>query len=446
MAAACAVLLLASAQAFAGLLPGTGPTLPIPVKAPSVPVPVKPPALTVPVKPPPVTVPVKPPPVTVPVKPPPVTVPVKPPPVTVPVKPPPVTVPVKPPPVTVPVKPPPVKAPPVGVPVKAPPVKGAPGKTVPVSVPVSKSQTPGKAPTAGSGGGRPSGGSTAPSGQATGQAPGGSKAPAGKPSGGASGARGHAPSSPSGSTGPAATGSAGAPAAGNGTSGYGTSGYGSSPLTGYGPEASPGHPLTPKQARVAQARALAVKRLVAGLHGCLSALPERLRLVLELRSGIDVPRELQPRAVAVYLHVPVGQVSLLETTALRRLRQSALANACGGSPQTVSAVLSSSYFGALGGEVGPGAGGVEAAIYRQSPAAPGSQPRASAAGATSFLGIAMPVSAANPVLWIVVSLAGLALTGFLFAEGLGTGPRYRLWRQRWIVNPVGALRSRKSRR
>ena len=310
-------------QALALALPGGEGTPPLkapPVKAPAVSVP----AVSVPVKAPPVPVPVKVPPVSVPVKAPPVSVPVKPPPVSVPVKAPPVSVPVKAPPVKVPVKAPPVSVPvkkaPAGGPVKVPSVnvRTPLGPSVGVKAPGGSSSVAGAAPAGGISQGKAQGkgfpvkrpgahlGNGAPAGGAGAT---GSATPAGSPGNSASG-------------GEAARGSSAA---------YPLSGY--EPLSAYGPPPEvPAALGSPHGPRSALDRERAVKRFVRELHGCLSILPERLRSVLELRTGIGVAHELTPNALAGYLHVAFKQVLKLEARALRRLHQISETNACGRIP------------------------------------------------------------------------------------------------------------------
>jgi hypothetical protein len=371
----------------------TTPT--VPVKLPTVPL--KPPPLpvkapTVPVKPPPL--PVKTP--TVPVKPPPV--PVKPP--TVPVKPPPL--PVKAP--TVPVKPPPPKAPTVKapVPVKSPP-KPSPSPvkapTAPVNLPATPSpRTPSTVRSL-------LGGLAAP---ATRRLTG-----AGVPAPGPS-------SSARSSIGPAqAPGGFLVSAAGTSLPSAGSvpSGYAAPPeLPDVARLLAEGH------GRLDNAR---VRALVLGLQGCLTGLPNRLRSLLELRTGVGRSRALSPTRAAHRLRIPRGRVTRLELTALRRLRRLAETTGCAVAAQPQAAFPLAGYDYLLAaGSGGPPLGGVESVRYEQAPSQAGVQPLPPPGATAGPPGLTSLHSGGSPFWVIAAVLLGLVLLAAAL-DGLGLGPRHR---------------------
>jgi hypothetical protein len=382
----------------------------------TLPSPGAPPQVTVPVKLPPL------PPVSVPVKAP-TPPPVKPPspPVKVPV--PPVKLPV--PPVKLPVPPVKLPAPPVKAPVKAPakaPALPVKAPSVPVKVPAPKAPGAGANTTAS--GGRPS--AHVPLNVPARPVP-RSSPPAPSTSSSSAGAA----VSPSNSLGGGPNGSPGAP--------------GSAPLSSYGTGGRAfGAPATRRARAAALRRERAVKQLVQSLRGCLGSLPEQLRLVLELRTGVEVPHSLAPSAVAAFVHVPVRQVAPLELRALGQLRATAGTDGCAETTTSAQPSLQLvSYFapGIAGGD-GPASGGVEGARYSKSPSPP-SIPSADQSG--SVLGLTLPAHAGGLLLWILAALAGSMLLAFLFADGMGTGPRHRHWRLRWLSPPRRVLRHMRSR-
>ncbi len=172
---------------------------------------------------------------------------------------------------------------------------------------------------------------------------------------------------------------------------------------------------------------------VRRLAGCLGELPSRLRLVLELRTGIDAPHALSVGRVATHLHITVTQVSRLEQRALLLLRGTARAHACGVAGRELSTVLvvlgGGEPGGATSSEGGGAAGEVKAARYAKSPSQePAVRPVKSA------LGISPPASLQDTTLAtvIVLLLAGMLLTALLFGEKLQAGPRLRRWRARLV--------------
>jgi hypothetical protein len=358
---------------------------------------------------------------------------------------PPVSVPVKapsppalpPPPVKIP---PPVKLPPPPVRLPQPPVRvPTPGKapTVPSKAPVRIPTPTVKAPVVA---GKP----TAPGASHTTTpvvrvpvtSPVASQP---RPSAGAS----PAPSGASGPLGGATSSSAGASAFA--PSAVGTSG--SLPFSGYGGGA--GATTAPVSAGSSRAHAAAlrheraVRRVVQRLAGCLASLPERLRLVLELRTGVAVRRALGPKAVAAFVHVPVKQVAPLELSGLRQLRANAGTNACAAPASSAPVMVLASYF-ETPSEGSAASGGVAGARYSKSPTRTGLPASPSSQGGGSLLGLSLP-HAGSLLLWILTALVGATLLAFLFADGLGTGPRHRHWRARWLSQPRRALRHMRSR-
>jgi Sigma-70, region 4 len=171
------------------------------------------------------------------------------------------------------------------------------------------------------------------------------------------------------------------------------------------------------------------------LRACLGDLPRRLRLVLELRTGIGISRALSLEATARYLHVEVGAVSRLEKRALRVLLRTARTHACGASLRNSAGLL------ILGGGAAPAAGsggtavgGVKAARYAKAAltGSPGAGPKQAASGGGDALGISRPPTAGDTMAAVAVVLAGMLLIAVLFAEELGLGPRYRRWQSRLL--------------
>lgn len=210
----------------------------------------------------------------------------------------------------------------------------------------------------------------------------------------------------------------------------------SAPLSGYGTQ----HNATRRtNARLNKPERTRRRQLIAALRrleGCLGTLPDRLRLVLELSTGIDTTRALSPASVAALLHIRVGQIPRLERQALQRLRRAARADACGGRRRTPSGLPVLSGFGAPLGS-GVAIGGVEGIHYAKSPSrAPrGLGEKQSSPGNDTLLGINAPPAASEAWLVILVVLPGLLLVAFLFADQLGFGPRHWKWWPPWTRRP-----------
>jgi hypothetical protein len=217
------------------------------------------------------------------------------------------------------------------------------------------------------------------------------------------------------------------------SAGYGSSGGSSKQGTGTSPALRRG-----SRRDRALARERALRATVERLQGCLGNLPSQLRLVLELRAGVNAPRALGRAAVAKDLRVSVREVPQLEKRALRRLRLTARSHSCARDTRAPSALLVFTDFGpALGGD-GGAAGGVDAVGYTKSPSRERSAPtvkRASPSG-DPLLGIKLPAAAGGAIPVIFIVLAGLLLLGFVYAaDELGLGPRHAEWRDRWMHLP-----------
>jgi hypothetical protein len=207
-----------------------------------------------------------------------------------------------------------------------------------------------------------------------------------------------------------------------------------SPLSGYGPS---GGSIKLDEATIRavgrlshrdRARLLRLIAAVRRLGGCLGNLPDQLRVVLELATGVNAPRALSSAQVANYLHIRVGQVYPLEKRALRQLRLAARTHACNGTQRTTPGLLVLSGFGpALGG--GTATGGVEATRYTKGPSRhPAGSPLAWAYPSfDSLLGIDSPPVAGDTWLIILLVLGGGLLIGILFAD--------QERRSRWLHRP-----------
>ncbi len=171
---------------------------------------------------------------------------------------------------------------------------------------------------------------------------------------------------------------------------------------------------------------------------CLGVLPDRLRLVLQLRTGIGVRRAMAPGALARYLHVKVRDISPLEKRALHLLRLKARTHACAASATPTQPIAFVIGAGLEEGAPWNGGafGGVEAARYAQPvpQGRPGPEER-QGLGGTNSLGISRPSAAEGVLRALVLVLVGMLLIGVLFADELGLGPRLRYWQSRWRRPP-----------
>jgi hypothetical protein len=188
----------------------------------------------------------------------------------------------------------------------------------------------------------------------------------------------------------------------------------------------------------ARAAELRLGAAVHSLAGCLGNLPDRLRLVLQLRAGIGIPRALSAAAVAKRLHLGVRQVLRLQRQGLRRLRTSARTRGCArataAGARSAALVLDAGSAAGKHGGASIAAGGVEAARYAK-PATPGPAGENASPGGASALGISRPSAAGNTLLVLAIVLTGALLVAIAFAEELGLGTRYRQWRAQWGRRP-----------
>jgi hypothetical protein len=182
---------------------------------------------------------------------------------------------------------------------------------------------------------------------------------------------------------------------------------------------------------------LSVPERIQRLAGCLSGLPDRLRLLLEMRGGIGMSRPLSLADTSRQLHVSLRQARRMQKRALRLLMRTARSRGCG-APAGIAAIgianlgdaalaAAAQPFGALGG--------VLAAHYSQQPSGIAPTPGATqrGIGAPNALGVS-PTSGSGggPLLVVGIVLAGMVLIAILFAEELGLGPHFRRARVRWL--------------
>jgi hypothetical protein len=179
------------------------------------------------------------------------------------------------------------------------------------------------------------------------------------------------------------------------------------------------------QARTA---ALALSFTVRRLQGCLRYLPENLRRVLEMITGVNAPIALSPEAVAKELHITMRGVSRLERRALRRLRLTALTHTCSVAAPGPTDPLALTGLAVLAGEEGGPAGGVKGARYAKSPSGASVAPPVNA---PSLFGLDNPPKG-EAILLILALLGAALLIGLLFADGLRPWPIHHEWRSRWI--------------
>jgi hypothetical protein len=235
-------------------------------------------------------------------------------------------------------------------------------------------------------------------------------------------------------TGARATGTAGTTSGSSGGSGTAAGGAGAAPtlLGGYGASHvnSGMPPLEGRAGSRARARAAsrerALKAIVAHFQGCLGALPDAQRELLQLRVGVGTTRPLSPRAVAARMHLGVARVTRLERQAVLELTDAASTHSCGRLSSFVAAVVA--YFrAAFGGHAA--AGGVDAVSYDLSPAAAlGKLP--AAPHDEGLLGSAFsPIPGGAISLMLLVLFGVLALTAIV-ADATGRGPRHPEWRHR----------------
>jgi hypothetical protein len=184
---------------------------------------------------------------------------------------------------------------------------------------------------------------------------------------------------------------------------------------------------------------LTLGQKVQRLAGCLSDLPERPRIVLELSAGIGTGRPLTLAAVSRRLNVTIAQARRLQKGALRRLIATARTHACASASGTASGQLADLARTVMSADLTPfgAAGGVLAARYSKSPAQQVDGLVATQAPPDTTDGLALiRTPGGNETLnAIAIALAGMLLLGVLFAEELAVGPRVRRVRARWLRRP-----------
>jgi sigma-70-like protein len=174
-------------------------------------------------------------------------------------------------------------------------------------------------------------------------------------------------------------------------------------------------------------RERALKAIVARFHGCLAALPDAQREVVELRTGMGASRPLSPRATAARMHLGVARVTQLERQALLELRSAAATHSCARVASFVAAVVS--YFATTFGGGPAGTGGVEAARYDLSPAAAlGELP--DAPRDEGLLGKDFSPIPGGAVALLALVLIGVLALSAIVADATGRGPRHAQWRHR----------------
>jgi Sigma-70, region 4 len=221
---------------------------------------------------------------------------------------------------------------------------------------------------------------------------------------------------------------------GSGGSGTAAGGAGAAPtlLGGYGAShVNSGMPPlegragSRARARIAS-RERALKAIVAHFQGCLGALPDAQRELLQLRVGVGTTRPLSPRAVAARMHLGVARVTRLERRAVLELKAAASTHSCGRLSSFVAAVVA--YLHATFGG-GVGRGGVEAVSYDLTPAATtGKLPAAPHDG--GLLGSAFSPIPGGAIALILLVLFGLLALTAIVADATGRGPRHPAWRHR----------------
>lgn len=175
------------------------------------------------------------------------------------------------------------------------------------------------------------------------------------------------------------------------------------------------------------------------LAGCLTDLPGRMRLLLELRAGIGTGRPLTLAAVSHRLNLTLGQARRLQRGALRRLIGTAETRACAAASATATGQIAGLGTAVMSADLTRygAAGGVLAAHYSKSPAQEADGPGATQTPPDSASALALiRTPGGNGVLnAVAIALAGILLIGVLFAEELAVWPRLRHARTRWLRRP-----------
>jgi hypothetical protein len=176
-----------------------------------------------------------------------------------------------------------------------------------------------------------------------------------------------------------------------------------------------------------------ISAIVTGLKGCLSALPSRLRLVLELRSGVGASHALSVAEVADYLKIGRRRVGKLERRGLRLLQRRSSSHGCAtSSGDAASSALVYSSAAPLGAvpvadeRSGGAAGGVKGFHSTQAPLG------AAGGAERKLLDAAARPATDNPVVIVLAVLVGMLVLALIAADAVGIGPRNPVWRQRWL--------------
>jgi hypothetical protein len=218
------------------------------------------------------------------------------------------------------------------------------------------------------------------------------------------------------------------------------SSYGSGPATGSVGGAPRGPGATVMSDReVAALAGLTLGQKVQRLAGCLSDLPERLRLVLELGAGTATGRPLTLAAVSRRLNLTVAQARQLQRRALRRLILTARTHACASASGTSTGQITDLAAAVMSADLTPfgAAGGVLAARYSKRPGSEvdGLAATQTPAESASGLGPIRAPGGSGTLNAVAIALAGMLLLGALFAKELAIGPRVRHLRARWLRRP-----------
>ena len=196
-------------------------------------------------------------------------------------------------------------------------------------------------------------------------------------------------------------------------------------------------PSAGRAARARIARNRSLKATVARLQGCLSALPPRSRLALRLRTGLGLPRPLEPPAAAARLHLGTARFARLERRALRELRLTARTHSCARASTAVAGLL---VFIAQFGDAQAGPrGGVEAVRYAAEPSPPRAVLPPPPSSRVGPLGADVSPLAGGVMLALLLLLGSSLVVGLVLADNAGLGPRHAAWRRR-IINRIPWLR------
>jgi hypothetical protein len=174
---------------------------------------------------------------------------------------------------------------------------------------------------------------------------------------------------------------------------------------------------------------------VLPLRGCLGALPEQLRLALELGSGVGAARAFSPAEVAQLLRVEVARVEPLQREGLGQLRARARASGCSAQAASLADPLGGFAFAPADGEaaswLAPRAaeGGVAGAQEANAPASAhrGRGGDRGGSGGQDLLGLELPPEAGQALLVALIAAAAMLLLALLFANELQPVSRWRAW-------------------